>query len=601
MDDPVRNSTSTERAAPPAPDQAIQDRLLEQLRRATLGEYDIAGELGHGGMSTVYLAHDLALDRKVAIKVMAPGLAYGPGMVERFKREARTAAGLSHPNIIPIFAVKEAEGLLFFVMKLVEGTQLDSIIHELGKLPVPMVEAILAQVGGAFGYAHRRGVVHRDIKPSNILIDEEGWAIVTDFGIAKVNEREGLTVSGATVGTPTYMSPEQCTGGDITGASDQYSLGVVAYEMLTGQPPFSGPNMMSVLFSHFRDAPAPLGTLRPDCPPALREAVMRMLSKDPAERFPSMEAAITAIGATQLSPDDASRTQLILLARTGANNRAVSQIQTPRSAIPLHRKQSDPSKGTKRRFPLMIGAALVVVVGAGVYLGLLRPRGGSAPVEAAVEPAAPQPTAALPPSPPAAPSPAPVQPRQEARPAGEQKPNPGRQPPSSPAPLPAPLVIAPAPPPTVLPQPPVAAPAPAPALAPAPLPPPPTAPERNPVEAAAALAAARFSADSTAVVGAITGYARALDSGDLNAARRMFPGMPDDQREGLQAFWRSGGTMKTRWTIGDITVDGDLATARISGTNLVSSPRARDAGQPVSLRARLERQAGVWKLIRLDN
>jgi serine/threonine-protein kinase len=132
-----------------------QDQVLEQLRKATLGRYDVGGEIGRGGMATVYLAHDLSLDRKVAIKVMSPALVLGPGMVERFKREARTAASLSHPNIIPIYAVQEAEGLLFFVMKLVEGTQLDSVMHELGKLPIPMVEAILAQVGGAFGYAHR--------------------------------------------------------------------------------------------------------------------------------------------------------------------------------------------------------------------------------------------------------------------------------------------------------------------------------------------------------------------------------------------------------------------------------------------------------------
>ena len=186
---------------------AQQEALLEALRLETLGEYEVLTELGRGGMATVDLAHDIALDRKVAIKVMSPALFSGEGMVERFKREARTAAALSHPHIIPIFAVKESQDLLYFVMKFVEGRPLDSIIKEVGPLPIPMVQAILTQVGGALGYAHRHGVIHRDVKPANIMLDSEGWAVVTDFGIAKVAEVHGLTMTGATVGTPSYMSP----------------------------------------------------------------------------------------------------------------------------------------------------------------------------------------------------------------------------------------------------------------------------------------------------------------------------------------------------------------------------------------------------------
>ena len=185
------------------------DALLEALRQATLGEYEVLAELGRGGMATVYLAHDIALDRKIAIKVMSPVLLSGEGMAERFKREARTAGQLSHPHIIPIYAVRESGALLYFVMKFVEGRPLDSIIREIGPLPIPMVQTILQQVGSALGYAHRRGVIHRDIKPANIMIDADGWAVVTDFGIAKVSEPQGLTMTGATIGTPSYMSPEQ--------------------------------------------------------------------------------------------------------------------------------------------------------------------------------------------------------------------------------------------------------------------------------------------------------------------------------------------------------------------------------------------------------
>ncbi|MEZ4587936.1 MAG: serine/threonine-protein kinase, partial [Gemmatimonadales bacterium] len=192
--------------------------LLEQLRRATIGEYDIHSEIARGGMAAVYLAHEIALDRAVAIKLMSPALISEEGMVERFRREARTSAGLSHPNIIPVYAVKDVDGLCFFVMKLVKGTTLANVIEQLGKTPIAMVEALVAQVGGALDYAHRHGVIHRDLKPGNILIDDEGWAVVTDFGIAKVTDTEGLTLTGMSVGTPAYMSPEQCTGDEVVPA-----------------------------------------------------------------------------------------------------------------------------------------------------------------------------------------------------------------------------------------------------------------------------------------------------------------------------------------------------------------------------------------------
>ena len=218
----------------------MRSTMRQTLRDATLGEYEIMNELGRGGMATVFLAHDISLDRKVAIKVMAPHLLEGEGMAERFKLEARTAAQLSHPHIIPIYAVKETADTLFFVMKFVEGRALDDIIKKSGQLPIETVRDILVKVGSALGYAHRRNVVHRDIKPGNIMIDEEGTPIVTDYGIAKVAETSGLTMTGTTIGTPSYMSPEQCEAKEVTGASDQYSLGILAFEMLTGKIPFGG-------------------------------------------------------------------------------------------------------------------------------------------------------------------------------------------------------------------------------------------------------------------------------------------------------------------------------------------------------------------------
>src|SRR5256714_3192691 len=331
---PLPEGARTTVAAPGAPPEGGRNAQLDALRQATLGEYEVLAELGHGGMATVYLGHDLALDRKVAIKVLAPALLLmGEGMVERFKREARTAAALSHPHIIPIYAVKESQDVLYFVMKYVHGRALDAVIRDVGPLPIAMVQAILAQVSDALGYAHRHGVIHRDVKSANIMLDEDGWAVVTDFGIAKVVQAEGLTLTGVTVGTPTYMSPEQCDMREVTGASDQYSLGVVAYEMLTGHLPFKGDSTMSVMYAHFNEPPRPVTELRADCPPNLGAGVMRMLEKDPSRRWPSMDDVVAVCGRPSLRHDDPVRREMVTLAQAGASAHLLAQLNTPTSPI----------------------------------------------------------------------------------------------------------------------------------------------------------------------------------------------------------------------------------------------------------------------------
>jgi serine/threonine protein kinase len=354
------------------------DALRDALRQATLGDYEIMAELGRGGMATVFLAHDIALGRKVAIKVMSPALFSGEGMAERFKREARTAAQLSHPHIIPIYSVQESGDLLFFVMKFIEGRPLDSIIREVGPLPIPMVRTILTQVGGALGYAHKRGVIHRDIKPANIMLDADGWAIVTDFGIAKVSESQGLTVTGATVGTPSYMSPEQCAAQELTGATDQYSLGVVAYEMLSGKLPFIAESVMAVMYAHFNQPPRPVVQVRVDCPMDLAATVMRMLEKDPTQRFPTMEAATSAMGSVSLSPDDPVRTQMMTLAAAGENLKLLERFSTPVSQPSVQRSAGGTTTRRSSIAVLTITPARVTVsVGDAVQLRATpKTRGG---------------------------------------------------------------------------------------------------------------------------------------------------------------------------------------------------------------------------------
>jgi len=312
-----------------------EQRLLEELRQTTLGEYEILGEIGRGGMAVVFLAHELSLDRRVAIKVMTPALTLmDSGIQERFKREARTAASLSHPHIIPVYAVRESPHLVYFIMKYIEGRSLESVMREVGQLPIPVVQTILNQAGGALGHAHRRGVVHRDIKPGNIMLDSDGWVVVTDFGIAKVAEAEALTMTGGMVGTPSYMSPEQCAGGEIGGASDQYSLGIVAYEMIAGRLPFTGETMVNLLYDHAHTPPPLLQSLRPDCPPDLVAAVHRMLEKAPTNRFPTIEDAVQEIGTVTDSKGGTVQTHIRTLVRRSSTQQLLEKFQTPPSPLP---------------------------------------------------------------------------------------------------------------------------------------------------------------------------------------------------------------------------------------------------------------------------
>src|SRR4051794_16226325 len=290
--------------------------VVARLRRATLGEFEIGHELGRGGMAAVFLAHELSLHRDVAIKVMSPAMLMGDGMIDRFRREAITIAHLNHPNIVSVYSVRAAEGLHFFVMRCIQGRSLEQVLKDAGRLPLATARSILYQVGSALAYAHRFKVVHRDIKPANILIDEDGNAVVTDFGIAKAAEGPSHTHTGFMVGTPAYMSPEQCSGGEVSGASDQYSLGVVAYEMITGVPPFTG-STYSVIQAHVEQPPRSLHE-HGECPPELESAILRMLAKNPEERWPSMTQALSALGAAALPEDDPARAELSRFAMAGS-------------------------------------------------------------------------------------------------------------------------------------------------------------------------------------------------------------------------------------------------------------------------------------------
>lgn len=367
--------------------------LLQVLRQATLGEYEILREIGQGGMATVFLAHEIALDRKVAVKVMSPQFVHGADMIERFKREARTAAGLNHPHIIPIYAVRESQQLLFFVMKHIQGRSVDAILRDVGPLPFPMVRSILSDIGFALDYAHRQNVVHRDVKPGNIMIDEEGFAVITDFGIAKAAQGETLTRSGTTVGTPSYLSPEACSGETVGPRADQYSLGIVGYEMVTGQLPFAAESSLGMMYAQVHSPPRPSDRLRPDCPRDLRDAIMRMLEKAPMDRFPSLKEAVQAISGGRISGrtsgehidrDDSVRSHIGLLAVPRPGRPVGEMRRTPSSPTPLSRIPPN-TKVRARRRRVQIGQVLIglflAALGAGAVLVTLRDRLEVAPAD----------------------------------------------------------------------------------------------------------------------------------------------------------------------------------------------------------------------------
>lgn len=289
---------------------AAADPEFVALQRALAGEYSLDRELGRGGMGIVYLARDVQLDRQVAIKVLPTSLASRADLRERFLREARTAAGLSHPNIVPIHHVGEAGEFVFFVMAYIDGETLGQRLREHGPLTPAVAAKLLREVAWALAYAHGRGVVHRDVKPDNILIEREtGRALVTDFGIAQVaaaaalGDASGSTVTepGEILGTAHFMSPEQAANDPIDGRSDLYSLGVVGFLALAGRLPFHASSLAELLAKQLTELPPPLARATPAVPERLARAIDRCLRKDRDERFPNGEALAEALEPTTVA------------------------------------------------------------------------------------------------------------------------------------------------------------------------------------------------------------------------------------------------------------------------------------------------------------
>ncbi|MBI2796514.1 MAG: protein kinase [Gemmatimonadetes bacterium] len=389
--------------------KAPEDPILMALRKELSGEYEVERELGRGGMAVVYKAVEVQLHRTVALKVVPPENAGGGATAERFKREARMAASLDHANIIPVYRVGQANNLLYMAMKFVEGRAVDAIIEQQGPLPIPVVLEVLRCSAHALAYAHDHGIVHRDIKGANILIDKDGRVLVSDFGIARAMEEKSMTASGMIIGTPYFMSPEQCGGLKVGPQSDQYSLGIMAFQMLTGEVPFDADSVMGIIQHHYMTPVPDIAAVRDDVPPELLAAIYRALNKDVADRYEDTHVFADALDAVP-EPEGTTRRdgQNMLKALTTGAGDAIPKIRTaslpplagtgvvPRPASMPNIPTVKPKTGGQASVPapkpragLMVGGGLAVAAAAaaGVYFGVLKPKqDAAAPPVAAVLP-----------------------------------------------------------------------------------------------------------------------------------------------------------------------------------------------------------------------
>jgi serine/threonine-protein kinase len=341
---------------------------MEDLSGKTLGRYQVIEPLGEGGMAAVYKAYQPGMERHVALKILPRAFARDPEFTGRFEQEAMVIAQLQHPHILPVHDYGEADSYTYIVMPMVDGGTLADLVR--GKPPIPWqrIRQITAQVGDALDYAHAEGVVHRDVKPSNILIDTRGNCLLTDFGIAKmVKGTKHFTQTGGIVGTPHYMSPEQGSGGELTSASDIYSLGVVIYEMATGRVPFDAETPMAVVIKHMTDPLPPPSKLNPKLYPGLEAVILKAMAKEPEDRYETAADLVRAIKLaiperavlpqereieTVPAPELVERERAIREAGAPAE----PDVDVPSQPIPV--PQPKPRRAIT---PLIIGAGVVLV------------------------------------------------------------------------------------------------------------------------------------------------------------------------------------------------------------------------------------------------
>ena len=575
--------------------------LREQLQHSLGEAYRIERELGGGGMSRVFLAVETSLQRRVVVKVLLPELAAGVS-VERFRREIHLAAQLQHPHIVPLLSAGESVGLPYFTMPYVDGESLRARLVRERELPVPQAVRVLRDVASALAYAHTQGVVHRDIKPDNVLLSH-GVAVVTDFGVAKAltvsagpdspSRTPGLTELGITLGTPTYMAPEQGVADPaMDHRVDIYAFGVTAYEILTGEPPFTGPSPQAVLSGHIAGLPAPVASRRPGLPPLLGHLVMKCLEKRPSDRPQTADDIISTL----------------------------DMLTTPSGTVPVIAQPSGPGAWWKRaglsgarRFGPPAAAALLV---AAVAL-LAWPQRAETPAVPPATPPATSPAAAPVPAPAAAPAPSVAETAETAEPAAArarvQRPLRVERPePAEPAPsaedsallarleqeadgararalaagagesliargdssvaraeslaAPPPRAVSPAP-----------APAPTRDSAPPPAPDP-----------------------AQQIRGLFAEYGAAIEARSVEAIRRTYPGLSAERAREWEDFFRGVTDIRVELSVGGLKVAGDAAEAELAGVYVFNNPSThRTQRENVAFQASLRREGNRWRIASL--
>jgi serine/threonine-protein kinase len=368
---------------------AVSDSLIDTLFD---GRYRIQRKLGAGGMADVYLAEDQELGRRVAIKILNGRHANDDQFIERFRREAKNAAALNHPNIVSIYDRGNAEDTYYIAMEFLDGRTLKELIVGRGAAPINVAIEYARQILSALRFAHRHGIVHRDIKPHNVLVDGEGRVKVTDFGIARAGTSQ-MTETGSIVGTAQYLSPEQARGGEVDPRSDLYSLGIVLYELLTGKTPFEGDTPVEIAMKHLSNAPQPPSKLRPDIPRELDMVVLRALAKSPDDRYQSadeMEADLERVarGASVSATTADTATQVLsrpAAAAVAASATAATMIATPPSTaaagvpptVVEEEEEYDEEGGERPLWPWLVAAGFVIaaiIAGFFVYQELSGPK-----------------------------------------------------------------------------------------------------------------------------------------------------------------------------------------------------------------------------------
>jgi eukaryotic-like serine/threonine-protein kinase len=604
--------------------------MQEPPKIPDIGKYHILELVGEGAMGVVYKARDSVLDRTVAVKVMNDAIARQDDLRARFLREAQAAASLQHPNVVSIYDLGEVDGHLYIAMEFVTGADLEALMQTHEPLSLQQKLDIIIDVLTGLTFAHKRGIVHRDIKPANIRIAEDGRAKLMDFGVAHLTSSQ-LTNTGASLGTPVYMSPEQITGGKATPATDIFAVGAVLYELLTGNKPFDATTLQALFYKILTEKPKPIREAMPGLPSALDHIVEKAMAKDQPQRYQSALDMANDLSGVRAMLSGPSYPSSVSLSATVEH-----AIRRSRQAARVRMVRRELIAGGVLAAVLVVavawwqmgkgGAPATTSVGSASRAAPTTPESASGTTGASPAPVATVPT---PPAPPATatridsvvrpaapepspkkvelPAPKPVRPAPSERVARNTTPptqpksatSPARQPvvpPSRPASsAPAPTTVAVAPPITTA-QPSVTQPPVQQGIA-APRPVPPAAQStQSPPESPPAAPAPPTAADVAPVFEA---YARAIESRDVAAIRRVYPALTSDQQRGFEQFFESARKINVTFRVASVDGTASTADVRVTGRYEYETSAGRAERTAVGFTAALRRDGSVWRLVAL--